>query len=262
MENGKMKELLTRYNAGVATQEDVRMLESLIERGLLDLSQLDDVSAFEQKIENLQMPFPSMNLDDRFHHMMHAEKQHLQQRFSWKKFFSWPDLLPKLAFASITLLLGLAGGYYLRSPQTSSSPEMAVLSKEVRDLREMMALSLLEKASATERLKAVSLTQEMDKASKKITSALLETLNNDSNVNVRLAALDALKPYAKDSNIREALIRSIGTQESPLVQVALAELMAALQEKSSVNALEKILQDERTPNDVKKRIKQSIEVLI
>jgi hypothetical protein len=46
------------------------------------------------------------------------------------------------------------------------------------------------------------------------------------------------------------------------VQVALAELMVALQEKKSVGELRRILEDERTPQDIKNRIKQSIEVLI
>jgi len=126
----------------------------------------------------------------------------------------------------------------------------------------MMMINMLEKESATERLKAVSLTQGMDEASNKVTNALLQTLNGDENVNVRLAALEALKPYVKDEFVRASLIRSIPEQESPLVQIALAELMVAIQEKSSVKALEKVLHSNKTPRDVKKRIKQSIEVLI
>jgi hypothetical protein len=77
-----------------------------------------------------------------------------------------------------------------------------------------------------------------------------------------LAALDALRGYAKDGKVREELVRSIGHQDSPLVQVALAELMVALQEKKSVNELEKIMKNDRTPVEVKNKIKESIEVLI
>jgi hypothetical protein len=79
---------------------------------------------------------------------------------------------------------------------------------------------------------------------------------------VRLAALEALAPYAKESHVREELIRSISKQDSPLVQVALAELMADLQVKSSVKELEKIMKSDKTPTDVKNKIKQSIDVLI
>jgi hypothetical protein len=45
------------------------------------------------------------------------------------------------------------------------------------------------------------------------------------------------------------------------VQVALAELMVALQEKSSVKELEKILKSNKTPKEVKKRIEESIKTM-
>ena len=123
-------------------------------------------------------------------------------------------------------------------------------------------LSLLEKESATDRLRAVSLTSEMDNVSRKVTEALIQTLNQDGNVNVRLAALDALRPYVRDSGVREELIKSIASQNSPLVQVALADLMVELQEKKSVKELEKLLNDKGTPKEVKDRIQESIQTLI
>jgi HEAT repeat protein len=126
----------------------------------------------------------------------------------------------------------------------------------------MLMLSMLEKESATDRLKAVSLTSDLDKVSKKVTDALIQTLNNDPNVNVRLATLEALGEYAKSPDVRVQLVKSIPAQDSPLVQMALAELMVALHEKSSVNELKKIMEGESTPKEVKQKIKESIDVLI
>jgi hypothetical protein len=126
----------------------------------------------------------------------------------------------------------------------------------------MMMLTLLEKESATDRLKAVSLTSDLDHASKKVTNALIETLNNDPNVNVRLASLEALYEYAGNPDVRVKLVKSISHQDSPLVQIGLAELMVALKEKSSVNELRKIMDEQSTPKEVKQKIKESIEVLI
>ena len=91
----------------------------------------------------------------------------------------------------------------------------------------------------------------------------MATNNNPGKiVNVRLAALDALRGYSGEGKVREELIRSIAKQDSPLVQIALAELMAQLQAKSSVTELEKILKNENTPTDVKKKIEESLRVLI
>ena len=258
MEKERIQELIAKYNEGLADPSEVKSIEKLIEDGVIDLSQFEVLQTLDEQLLKIEMPLPSAELDDRFYKMLRAQKRE-GKGFSWGSFFSWPELAPKLAVASVALLIGVFVGYiFLPSPK--SNQQVAELSKQVSDLKEMMMLSLLEKESATERLKAVSLTSEMSPSSK-VTSALLQTLNNDENINVRLAALEALTPYARDSKVREELVRSIANQDSPLVQVALAELMVALQEKSSVKELEKILKSERTPKEVKKKIEESIKTM-
>jgi hypothetical protein len=260
MEKQKIQELILRYNSGQASAEDVKQIEWLLEEGNIDLAALNDVHQLEGQVMKIQLPFPSADLDDRFYRMLAVEIKS-KSPFSWRRFFSWPELAPKLALASVTLILGIAIGYFAK-PSASSAEQIGLLRIQVAEMKEMMMLSLLEKESATERLKAVSLTSEMSEASTKVTMALLKTLNQDENVNVRLSALEALKPYVSNSDVRKELIRSIARQESPLVQVALAELMAEFQVKSSVKELQKIMQSEKTPADVKTKIKQSIDVLI
>lgn len=257
-----IQRLVNRLNTGLATDEEKREIENYIEAGLINLDDIADLSHLDALIMRMDQPAPSEALDDRFYKMLSAQKPKKKSR-TWMYFFSWPEFAPKLAIASVTLLLGILAGYILRSSTGSPKDhQIELLSEQVSDLQEMMMLSLLEKGSATERLKAVNLTQEMNEASRKVTSALIRTLNGDENINVRLAALEALKPYATDSSVREALIRSISLQESPLVQISLAELMVALQEKSAVNEFEKIVESDKTPPEVKRKIKESIDILI
>ena len=259
MEVEKIQHLLFKYNTGAASPAEIKDIEYLIEQGKIQMEDIEGFGKLSDQLVALESPSPSISLDHKFHQMM-GEERAATKTLSWKRFFTWSDFAPRLAFASVTLLLGLAAGYLLRSP-AEKDEQIVVLGKEISDLKEMMMLSLLEKESATDRLKAVSLTQDMGQASKQVTSALLQTLNNDENVNVRLAALDALRPYSKDSQIREALIRSIAQQKSPLVQVALAELMAQLQEKGAIKEFKKILEDGETPTDIKKKIQESIQVI-
>jgi hypothetical protein len=262
MEMHDIQRLLSRFSSGEATDADTKKIEALLESGSISLEDIEGFHLLDRQIMDMDSPAPSSALDHRFYEMLSAEKTKVKSS-EWKNFFSWPGFAPKLAIASVTLLLGLMAGYLLRpSGGTPATDQIEVLSQQVSDLQEMMMLSLLEGGSATDRLKAVNLTQEMNEASLKVTDALIQTLNQDENINVRLAALDALKPYARDSSVREALIRSIEKQESPLVQISLAELMVALQEKSAVKELEKIVQSDRTPADVKKKIRESMEVLI
>lgn len=257
MDKGKMDELIMKYNEGLADPSEIKTLEHLIETGAIELTQLRELNSLEQRVMAMEFPKPSKTLDDSFYAMLAKVKKE-NRGFSWTAFFAWPEVAPKLAFASIALILGFFGGYLLKP---ADSQQVEQLSQQVTDLKEMMMFSLLEKESATDRLKAVNLTSEMSTVSSNVTSALLQTLNQDENINVRLAALDMLKPYVRDNRVREELVRSIAMQESPLVQLALAELMVALQEKSSVKEFEKILKSDKTPSDVRKKIEESLKVM-
>jgi hypothetical protein len=262
MEKQHIQELILKFNLQQATAEEINQIEQLLEEGSIGLHELKDVHHLEEQVMKMILPSPTADLDDRFYQMLALEKKS-KSSFSWRGFFSWPELAPRLAMASVMLIIGVGIGYFLKpaAPANTSTGDQAV-AQQLTELKEMVMLSLLEKESATDRLKAVSLTEQMDAASAKVTGALIQTLNEDENVNVRLAALEALKPYVRDSHVREELIRSIGQQKFPLVQVALAELMAQFQVKSSVKELEKIVHSDKTPTDVKNRIKQSIDVLI
>lgn len=259
MEKEKIQELIARYNLQQATAAEVKQIEALLEAGSIELDELKDIRTLESQVAGMKFPSPTGDLDDRFYQMLALERK-VKSSFSWRGLFSWPELAPKLALASVTLLIGVGIGYLLK-PSAPAATDQGV-NQQIAELKEMVMLSLLEKESASERLRAVSLTEQMSAASTKVTSALLQTLNNDENVNVRLAAIEALRPYVRDNHVREELIRSIAKQDSPLAQVALAEMMAALHVKSSVKELEKIVRSDKTPADVKNRIKQSIDILI
>lgn len=259
MEQNKIEELVEKYNAGLTDPSEVLQLEVLIEEGKVDLTQLRSLERLDNQLTAVEAPVTSLALDDKFYAMLGKEKKKMESSSFSFSMPSWSWLAPRLAFSVVLVVAGFAGGYF---SNRGDSSDVKMLTKEVADLKETMMLSLLEKESATDRLKAVNLTSEMDNVSTKVTEALFKALNSDPSVNVRLAALEAIAPYARIGKVREGLIRSIGQQDSPLVQVALAELMAQLQEKKSISEFDKILKNKNTPEDVRKRIKDNINVLI
>jgi hypothetical protein len=260
MEQKELGELVAKYNAGLAEPHELLEIEKLIENGELEITQLKSLELLAQRIDTLTDATPTIEQDNRFYEMLGTAVAGAKSQQGLTDTWNWKLFLPRFAFAFSLLLVGAFGGYFLSQPQTNS--EVKQLTQQVAGLKEMMMISLLEKESATERLKAVGLTQEIADPSAKVTQALLKTLTTDENVNVRLAALEALQAYAKEPHVREGLIRSIAQQDSPLVQVALAELMLALQEKSSVSELQKVLELKKTPKEVKEKIKKTIDVLI
>ena len=260
MEKNRVDELVAKYNEGLADPSEMKLLEQLIEEGSVELTQLRELDTLDEQIINLEGPSASLKLDHQFYAMLEKEKKK-----AGKKVFamSWPDwnmLFPRLAFASILLIAGFGAGYLLERPEENA--QVQGLTREISNLKEMVMLSLLEKESTTDRLRAVSLTSDMNQVSQKVTHALFKTLNEDENVNVRLAALEALKAFVKDNRVREELVRSISKQDSPMVQLELAGLMVTIQEKKSVKELQKIVENEKTPKEVKNKIRESIQVLI
>jgi len=259
MEKNQIEELIAKYNEGLADPSEIKTLERLIESGEVELSRLRELNSLDGQVEKFEGPLPSLELDSRFHAMLADEKKKLASGFT----FRFPELnvfLPRFAFASVLIAAGFAGGYWLQNPPADGKVQQ--LTEQVSELKEMMMLSLLQKESATERLRAVNLTSEMSNVSDKVTDALFQTLNNDANENVRLAALEVLTTYAMQDKVREGLVRSIAFQDSPVVQVTLAELMVALQEKKSVSELQKLIDSDKTPDDVRRKLEKSVEVLI
>jgi hypothetical protein len=260
MEKNQIAELISKFNTGLANSEEVKTIEQLIESGKIELTQLHELERLEQQVAKIETGSPSMRLDNQFYTLLSEEKKSQASKSISLPKFEWGNSFPRLALAASLIVAGFVGGYFLKAPSEDKSVKQ--LTQQVSELKEMIMLSMLEKESATERLKAVSLSSDMNQVSKKVTSALFKTLTNDENINVRLAALDVLMNYAKDGEVRAELIKSISIQDSPLVQLALAELMVALQERKSVTELRKLLDSDKTPKEVKQKIEKSINTLI
>ena len=140
----------------------------------------------------------------------------------------------------------------------SESKQLAELTAQMHEMRELMMLSLLQNPAASERIRAVSYTSEIRRVNPNIAAALLATLNNDPNVNVRLTTLEALTHFARDPAVRQGLIQSILQQDSPLVQAALADVMLKLQEKRAIEPFKKLLQEKDLNGSVRLKVEKTI----
>jgi HEAT repeat protein len=76
---------------------------------------------------------------------------------------------------------------------------------------------------------------------------------HDPNVNVRLAAVDALRRFGERQVVRSGALQALNGQESPLVQVALIDFLVELQDKESIGTLQKLAQDGHVDETVRMR---------
>jgi hypothetical protein len=173
----------------------------------------------------------------------------------------WPKRpIYQFSLALVFLIAGAAAGIFMSSSGQNGT-QLALLQDEVQDMQQTLAISLLEGPSASERLQGVSLSSRMDNPNSKTLDALLHTLNNDKNVNVRLAAVDALYLFYDHQGVKEGLLRSLKNQPSPLVQVALIDLIVNMRERQAVDALRLLVEDEKLNPEVKEYAERGIQQL-
>src|SRR5215831_9647332 len=169
---------------------------------------------------------------------------------------NWRSAL-QLGLAAATLVLGIGIGYRIH-PSSAPTPELAELRNELSETRQMVALSLMQQQSATDRLKGVNWSYRLQEPSADVMRALLETLMHDSNVNVRLATVDALRQFGKQPVVRRGLIEAMTRQESPMVQIALIDLAVDLHEKESIGTLRELTQDQNLDPAVRDRAQKGL----
>lgn len=87
---------------------------------------------------------------------------------------------------------------------------------------------LADSSSSTVRLSAILEIGKSNRVNLNTLDILAKTLNNDSNSNVRLAALDVMGKYAFDKHASSLLVGSLSTQNDPLVQLGLIAILGKL----------------------------------
>lgn len=262
----KFAELITGWLDGTLTTGQKAELRQHIEEGSIDQNELDELAGFYKSMEMKDVPEPTGRMHERFYSMLDTYKSISAEKRAhpvglWLDRLREHIQMPKLAYGLVLLLLGFAGGLMIHINSGRNS-EVNQLAGQIRSMQEMMVVTLLEQPSSFDRLKAVNISTDLSAADNKVINALLNTLNNDPNVNVRLAAVEALVRHAGNPLAREGLVKSIDNQDSPLVQVAMADAMVHLKEKKSVSDLKKLLAREDLNPTVKERIKTTIAKLL
>lgn len=231
--------------------------------------ELEAMKVLWQDMGGIESPEPSAHLRVKFQAMLNTYKAEVEHRNFWdnlkesiSRLWHWR---PQVAFpyqAAVVLLSFVGGYWFFHAGNSNQDEKLQTLSTQVHELKQTMMLALLENPSASERMRAVSYTSEIKHVDREVIDALIATLNNDENVNVRLSTLDVLARMAGHPEVREGLIKSIGQQDSPLVQSAIADVMIKLQEKRSVKPFRELLKQKDLNPAVKDKIRETITELI
>ncbi|MBO3700311.1 hypothetical protein [Roseivirga sp. E12] len=253
--------LITDYIDNNLSTERKREFDTYVAEGHIDMSEVEAIKVLQTKMETADTPEPSVAMTDNFYRMLNdAKAQPSPNKREWSLERVWQLLFGtnsgRLAFGMAVLLIGVVAGRGFSG--NAYQNELKNLSSQMSEMQQMMSMAMLEEESVSERLKGVQMSSGLVSSNKEVTDAMFVTLNNDESTNVRMAALNLLSEYADDPAIREGLINSISEQESPLMQLALAELMVELQEQKAVKEFNQIIEGEYTPEEVKTTLRESV----
>jgi hypothetical protein len=221
-------------------------------------------------LESLPVAEPDPAMRSRFVEVLEAYRAGMEQgreravvsaKSRWWMAGWWPVRAAwQTALAVALLAAGGFGGHYLARPRTEA-PEIAQLQAQVENLRQTVALSMLQDESSSSRIRGVSYASQVRQPDRQIDQALLYTLNHDANVNVRLRAVDALENLAGRPEIQRALVDALPLQDSPLVQIALIDVLTEVHDKAAVPALRQLAGDAKADDAVRQRAAAGVKKL-
>ncbi|MGZ5515434.1 MAG: HEAT repeat domain-containing protein, partial [Candidatus Aminicenantales bacterium] len=228
-----------------------------------------DCGACREDLENLTVVWaklgvlpeeqPGSAVRSRFYAMLEDYKaaQPVGSKSRWTDWFTFRRPAFAASFSAFLLLLGVGAGWFLTGARPGGE-KYASLSREVQDMRQQVALSLLSKPSASDRIQGVSYSAEVANPNDTTLAALFKAVDSDPNPNVRLAAVDALYLFRDRPGVRESLVKSLSAQSYPLVQVALIDFLVEVRETRAIEALKKLIDAGELTPEVKKRAEQGL----
>ncbi len=178
---------------------------------------------------------PGLGLRTRFYAALReTERRELERgRRSW-----W---MPHPVFQAAFGVVILAAGILVGNMMARNSGQVAQLRTEVNSMKQLVTLSLLQQQNATDRLRGVNWSYRVEQSDSEVLAALLSTVNHDPNVNVRLAAVEAMRNFADSSVGRRGLAQALNKQTSPLVEIAILDQIVEMREKMATPAIKTLM---------------------
>ncbi len=263
MTSEEIRLLIPQYLSGQLTPAEKELFEVQLNANPELQIEVEELRSLWNELGSIPEEHPSDALRARFYQKLN-EITRERQRVAEGGFAWWKSGLQGLVRQSAMAIALFAAGLYVGrvnlAPSTGTQ-EVKRLDTEVQTLRQTVALSLLDRQSATSRLQGISWSSRVEHPDSDLVSALLSTLNSDSNINVRLSALDAVEKFSVDPAVRKALIESIPRQDSPLVQIALIDAVVHMRDSTAATELRKLTGDGEVNAAVRQRAEWGLQKL-
>ena len=170
---------------------------------------------------------------------------------------SWLKIAATLIFGLITSF----AGYYWGSQKGIERQQQ--LEVVLNQTRQQVLLASLQDYSGSQRIEAVYTISQSGQSDDALINALVNRMNSDKNINVRLAAINALSGLIpKNQSVKNELIRSLSVQTNPLLQISLIQVLTESGVKEAKDEIESLSLNKNTDEKVKAFAKDMIKIII
>ena len=165
--------------------------------------------------------------------------------------------------AAMLLIVCATYWFGYRNGSLKGEAETAVLADELSQSKQDVLLASLHEHTGPQKIEAVYAVSNSGHSSNKLIDALVYTMNSDKNVNVRLAAINALAGMiGKSDRVKGELIKSLGLQENPLLQISLIQVLTESGVKEAKDEIESITRSDKADERVKALAKDMVKIII
>lgn len=216
-------------------------------------SELNSFLSFTGSFPDLK---PPSGMKEEFMYLLETEMPQKQK----KRIVMVPAWL-KVAAIIVVALLTYSSGYYLGSEK--GREQQQILEVALNQTKQQVMLASLQDFTGPQKIEAVYTISQSGQSGDALIDVLVATMNSDKNVNVRLAAINALTGMMdKNQRVKNELIRSLSLQENSLLQISLIQVLTELGVKEAKPQIESIARSENTDENVRAFAKDMIKIII
>ncbi|KGJ91719.1 HEAT repeat domain-containing protein [Colwellia psychrerythraea] len=138
---------------------------------------------------------------------------------------SWFMPTPIAQFATLTLVFVLGFNLNQTPNNEKNSAAYSGLQEDISSLTTVLAMSMLQKDSASERLSGVAYSRQTDLSNPLLVEQLIKLLARDKSTSVRLAVINSLGELKFFGSFEQQLLTLATKEENLLVQIELCRLL-------------------------------------
>lgn len=162
------------------------------------------------------------------------------------------------ATAAACLLMGFVFAQLSVDSDTMQPDRLAALEENMAQLNRELVLDRLQDDAAGTRLLGIHNASGLVQNDPEIAQALLVRATEDRSPSVRSAAIDALGSQLNSSTVGDELMRLLESAESPIVQLALVDLVLRNGSQQQLGQLLDMSNDERLHPDLVRHVRKSL----